>query len=47
VLGHFCTTKIYKEKLAEFSSKTVEGKSEYHRYCVKERRTVIELMRDF
>lgn len=38
---------MHKEKLLEFSSKTVDGKSEYHRYAVRERRTVPEVLIDF
>ena len=38
---------IHKQKLREFASKTVEGKSEYYRYSVRERRTVIEVLYDF
>lgn len=47
VLQHFVTDEMHKEKLAEFASKTVDGKSEYHRYAVRERRTVIEVLNDF
>jgi len=31
----------------EFSSKTAEGKSEYYRYIVREKRNVAEIMFDF
>jgi len=37
----------HRQKLEEFSSKTVDGKSEYYRYCIRERRTVIETLYDF
>ena len=47
VLQNFVDNEMHKEKLAEFASKTVDGKSEYHRYAVRERRTVIEVLNDF
>ena len=47
VLSHFVDDPMHKAKLQEFSSKTVDGKSEYHRYAVRERRTVPEVLADF
>ena len=47
VLSFFVESDIHREKLQEFSSKTVDGKSEYYRYSVRERRTVIEVLYDF
>ena len=47
VLSFFVESKIHKEKLKEFASKTVDGKSEYYRYSVKEKRTVLEVLYDF
>ena len=47
VLSHFVENPLHKEKLEEFSSKSVEGKSEYYRYAVRERRTAIEVLEDF
>jgi len=35
------------EKLLHFASKTAEGKSEYFSYCIRERRTCLELFKDF
>jgi sulfite reductase alpha subunit-like flavoprotein len=47
VLRHFVEDDLHREKLTEFCSKTVDGKSEYYRYVIKERRTVIEILYDF
>lgn len=52
VLGHFLSKegkerKMQTEKLLEFASKTAEGKSEYFRFCMRERRNVLEVMADF
>ena len=47
VLSNFTEDSQYKEKLIEMSSKSVEGKSEYYRYCINEKRTVIEVLSDF
>jgi sulfite reductase alpha subunit-like flavoprotein len=47
VLSSFVEDDLHRQKLEEFSSKTVDGKSEYHRYCIRERRTVIETLFDF
>ena len=47
VLSLFVKSDIHKEKLREFASKTVDGKSEYYRYSIKEKRTVIEVLYDF
>ena len=38
---------MHVDKLTEFSSKTAEGKSEYFRFCVRERRSVLEVFADF
>jgi hypothetical protein len=35
------------EKLLYFASKTAEGKSDYFGYCVRERRSVLEVFKDF
>ena len=47
VLGHFVDDELHKEKLREFCSQTVDGKSEYYRYSIRERRTVPEVLYDF
>ncbi|CDW72589.1 nadph-dependent diflavin oxidoreductase 1 [Stylonychia lemnae] len=57
ILSFFVEDKQRAEKLKEFASKTSvitffficfqEGKSEYHRYCIRERRTIPEVMLDF
>eukprot|EP00356_Strombidium_inclinatum_P012257 CAMPEP_0170501692 /NCGR_PEP_ID=MMETSP0208-20121228/39111_1 /TAXON_ID=197538 /ORGANISM="Strombidium inclinatum, Strain S3" /LENGTH=110 /DNA_ID=CAMNT_0010780367 /DNA_START=829 /DNA_END=1161 /DNA_ORIENTATION=- len=47
VFSHFIGDDLHKEKLKEFSSNSIEGKSEYHRYCVKEKRTALEVLSDF
>jgi hypothetical protein len=47
VLSYFVEDSMLKEKLLEFASNTVEGKSEYYRYCIRERRTVPEILFDF
>ena len=47
VLSFFAGDDIHKEKLKEFASKSAEGKSEYYRYAVREKRTVIEVLNDF
>ena len=47
VLSFFAGDDIHKEKLKEFASKAAEGKSEYYRYAVREKRTVIEVLNDF
>lgn len=41
------TLKKKADKLLEFASKTAEGKSEYFRYAVRERRSCYELFKDF
>ena len=41
------TKKMKAEKLIHFASKTAEGKSEYFSYCVRERRSCLELFKDF
>jgi len=56
-MAHYATSELHKEKLKEFSSKTSvrfsqltiikEGKDEYYRYVVKERRTLPEIVWDF
>ena len=41
-------TKTMKaEKLLHFASKTVDGKSEYFSYSVRERRSCLEFFKDF
>eukprot|EP00743_Colponemidia_sp_Colp-15_P009001 GILK01009822.1.p1 GENE.GILK01009822.1~~GILK01009822.1.p1 ORF type:complete len:649 (-),score=122.51 GILK01009822.1:47-1993(-) len=47
VLSFFATETQQKEKLKEFSLKTQEGKAELYRYCIRERRTVAEVLFDF
>ena len=47
VLSFFTDDDLHKGKLREFSSKSAEGKSEYYRYAVRERRTVLEVLNDF
>jgi sulfite reductase alpha subunit-like flavoprotein len=39
--------EVREEKLVLMSSKTSEGKSEYYRYCHRERRTHAEILYDF
>jgi sulfite reductase alpha subunit-like flavoprotein len=46
VLG-FYASGLHKEKLEEMSSKTLEGRNEYHRYITKEKRNAIEVLWDF
>lgn len=48
-LSHFCKNEDERlvQKLEEFSSKTSEGKSEYYRYIVREKRNIVEIMFDF
>lgn len=41
------TKKMKAEKLLHFASKTADGKSEYFSYCVRERRSCLELFKDF
>ena len=41
------TMKMKAEKLVHFASKTADGKSEYFGYCVRERRSCLELFKDF
>lgn len=38
---------LHKEKLLEMSSKTLEGRNEYHRYITKEHRNALEVLWDF
>ena len=38
---------MHKEKLEEMSSKTLEGRNEYHRYVTKEHRNALEVLWDF
>lgn len=38
---------MHREKLVEMSSKSIEGRNEYHRYVAKEKRNVIEVLWDF
>jgi len=47
VLSHFTDDEMLKGKLVEFSSKSAEGKSEYYRYAVREKRTIFEVLNDF
>ena len=47
VLSHFVDDQLHKEKLQEFCSQTVDGKSEYYRYSIREKRTVPEVLYDF
>lgn len=47
VLSFFADDGMHSEKLREFSAKSGEGKSEYYRYAVRERRTVLEVLADF
>ncbi|CAG9317434.1 unnamed protein product [Blepharisma stoltei] len=46
IISHFADG-AQKEKLTEMSSKTTEGRNEYHRYVVKEKRNIIEILWDF
>lgn len=47
VLSYFVVDQMHKDKLREFVSKSVDGKSEYYRYCIREKRTVPEVLFDF
>ena len=47
VLSFFTDDNLHKEKLSEFASKSAEGKSEYYRFAVREKRNVIEVLSDF
>mmetsp|Transcript_14222 Transcript_14222/g.24190 ORF Transcript_14222/g.24190 Transcript_14222/m.24190 type:complete len:464 (-) Transcript_14222:23-1414(-) len=47
VLSFFVDEQVHKAKLIELGSNTVDGKSEYQRYCVREKRTVLEVLLDF
>mmetsp|Transcript_9283 Transcript_9283/g.6643 ORF Transcript_9283/g.6643 Transcript_9283/m.6643 type:complete len:124 (+) Transcript_9283:794-1165(+) len=47
IMSHFCPNKMQADKLREFASKTADGKSEYYRYCVRERRSLHDLLFDF
>lgn len=47
VLSFFVVSDIHRDKLLEFSSNSVDGKSEFYRYSVKERRTIPEVLEDF
>lgn len=55
VMGTFLSQKANKsqedvmksEKLLHFASKTADGKSEYFGYCVRERRDVLTVFKDF
>lgn len=51
VIGHFMTgvegREMQAQKLIEYASKTSEGKSEYFGYCVRERRSILEVFADF
>ena len=35
------------EKLIHFASKTAEGKSDYFSYCVREKRDILTVFKDF
>ena len=39
--------EMRSEKLIHFASKTAEGKSEYFGYCVRERRDIPTVFKDF
>jgi sulfite reductase alpha subunit-like flavoprotein len=47
VLSYFVSDSLHGDKLREFAAKSAEGKSEYYRYAVRERRTVLEVLNDF
>jgi sulfite reductase alpha subunit-like flavoprotein len=47
VLAEFVEDELHREKLMEFCSKSVDGKSEFYRYAIREKRTVIEILKDF
>ena len=47
VLSHFVDDELHRDKLREFCSNTVDGKSEYFRYSIREKRTVLEVLSDF
>jgi sulfite reductase alpha subunit-like flavoprotein len=47
VLAEFVDDELHREKLMEFCSKSVDGKSEFYRYAIREKRTVIEILKDF
>ena len=39
--------KMKSDKLLHFASKTAEGKSDYFSYAVRERRSILEIFKDF
>eukprot|EP00357_Protocruzia_adherens_P032769 CAMPEP_0115006120 /NCGR_PEP_ID=MMETSP0216-20121206/20294_1 /TAXON_ID=223996 /ORGANISM="Protocruzia adherens, Strain Boccale" /LENGTH=610 /DNA_ID=CAMNT_0002372609 /DNA_START=43 /DNA_END=1875 /DNA_ORIENTATION=+ len=47
MLQHFAKDEQQKHKIEEFIKKTSEGRSELHRYAMKERRTFPEIFWDF
>eukprot|EP00347_Sterkiella_histriomuscorum_P012855 403366965 len=47
VISHFVEDQQRSQKLRELASKTSDGKSEYYRYCVREKRTIPEVLLDF
>lgn len=47
VMTHFTDDEIRCQKLMELCAKTSEGKSEYYRYCHREKRTHVEILHDF
>jgi sulfite reductase alpha subunit-like flavoprotein len=47
VAAEYTDVDLHKQKLLMFASKTSEGKDEFYRYCVKERRSYVEFLQDF
>ena len=47
LMSFFAKNPLHQEKLIEMSSKTKEGIEEYYAYCVRERRTLAEVLFDF
>jgi sulfite reductase alpha subunit-like flavoprotein len=47
LMSFFAENPLHQEKLFEMSSKTKEGMEEYYAYCVREKRTLPEVIFDF
>ena len=47
ILKDYVKDPLHVEKLQEFCSLTVEGKSEFYRYVIRERRNMVEVLHDF
>ena len=47
LMSFFAKNPLHQEKLLEMFSKTKDGIEEYYAYCVRERRTLAEVLFDF